>query len=71
MAGWTSIWQSGFSNSEELNEAWHNVAGYGQVLSSAEMTALVHQHPELPRVAPTLTDHSSLDQQRSSCACGM
>ena len=46
MAGWTSIWHSGFSNSEELNEAWHDVAGYGQVLSSAEMTALVHQHPE-------------------------
>ena len=46
MAGWTSIWHSGFSNSEELNEAWHDVAGYGQVLSSAEMTALVPQHPE-------------------------
>ena len=47
--GWPdiySIWHPGFSNSEELNEAWHDVAGYGQVLSSAEMTALVHQHPE-------------------------
>ena len=41
-----------------------DVDGYGQVLSSAEMTALLHQHPRVsPRVAPTLTDHSSLDQQ--------